>query len=49
MLEGLRRLKERGMKTTIVCTGEDHLPAIKLYEAVGFRVSSHLGTYEKDV
>ncbi len=49
MLEGLRRLKERGMKTTIVCTGEDHLPAIKLYEAVGFCVSSHLGTYEKDV
>ena len=49
MVEGLRRLKERGMKTAIVCTGEDHLPAIKLYEAVGFRVLNHLGIYEKDV
>jgi ribosomal protein S18 acetylase RimI-like enzyme len=49
MLEGLRRMQERGMKSAIVSTGEDNLPAIKLYESIGFRVVNKLGTYEKDV
>ena len=49
MLEGLRRLKQRGMKSAIVSTYEDHLPAIKLYESVGFQVVHRLGTYEKEV
>lgn len=49
MLEGLRRLQERGMMRAIVSAYEDNLAAIKLYESVGFRVVNHLGTYEKDV
>jgi ribosomal protein S18 acetylase RimI-like enzyme len=49
MLEGLRRLQERGMKSAIVSTFEDNTPAIKLYESVGFQVVNRLGTYEKDV
>jgi mycothiol synthase len=49
MVEGLRRLQERGMKSAIVSTYEDHPPAIKLYKSVGFQVINQLGTYEKDV
>jgi mycothiol synthase len=49
MLEGLRRLQGRGMRSAIVSTGEDNQPAIKLYESIGFRVINALGTYEKDV
>jgi len=49
MLEGLRRLKQRGMKSAIVSTFEDHPPAIKLYESVGFQMVHRLGTYEKVV
>ncbi len=49
MLEGLRRLQAGGMKQAIVSTGEDNLPAINLYESIGFRVVNKLGTYEKDV
>jgi GNAT superfamily N-acetyltransferase len=49
MLEGLRRLQERGMKRAIVSTFEDNPAAIKLYESVGFQVINRLGTYEKDV
>jgi mycothiol synthase len=49
MLEGLRRLQERGMKSAIVSTLDDNLPAIKLYESVGFQIVNRLGTYEKDV
>lgn len=49
MLEGLRRLQERGMKSAIVSTFEDHPAAIKLYESAGFQVVNRLGTYEKDV
>lgn len=49
MQEGLRKLQERGMRSAIVSTFEDHPAAIKLYESVGFRVVNRLGTYEKDV
>jgi ribosomal protein S18 acetylase RimI-like enzyme len=49
MLEAFRRLQERGMKSAIVSTSEDNLPAIKLYESAGFRIVNRLGTYEKDV
>ncbi|MGE5124375.1 MAG: GNAT family N-acetyltransferase [Acidobacteriaceae bacterium] len=49
MLEGLRRMKELGMKLAIVSTFEDNPAAIRLYESVGFRVINRLGTYEKDV
>jgi mycothiol synthase len=47
MLEGLRQLQARGMQTAIVCTIENNLPAIKLYESVGFTtVDKHL-TFER--
>jgi len=49
MLEGLRRLKQRGMKSAIVSTYEDHSLAIKLYESIGFQMVHRLGTYEKEV
>jgi len=49
MLEGLTRLQNEGMQTAIVATGEDHLMAIKFYEAVGFQAVQKLGTYEKEV
>jgi ribosomal protein S18 acetylase RimI-like enzyme len=38
LLEGLRRVRERGAELAIVYTGEDRLPARRLYESVGFRV-----------
>ena len=49
MLEGMQRLQARGMNTAIVSTGEYNLPAIKLYEALGFTLVKRLGTYVKDV
>jgi mycothiol synthase len=49
MLEAMRRLQERGMRSAIVSTRDDNLPAIKLYESAGFRIVNRLGTYEKDV
>ncbi len=49
MLEGMRRLKQLGMETAIVSTGEDNLAGIGLYKSVGFQIACMLGTYEKDV
>ena len=49
MLEGLRRLQEKGMQSAIVSTFEDNPAAIKLYESIGFQIVNRLGTYEKDV
>ncbi len=49
MLEGLRRLKERGMQAAIVSSNEDNQAGINLYEAVGFQQANRLGTYEKEV
>jgi ribosomal protein S18 acetylase RimI-like enzyme len=49
MLEALRRLEARGMQQAIVCTGNDNLPAIRLYESVGFRTVNKLGQYKKRV
>lgn len=49
MHEGLRRLKERGMRSAIVSTFEDNPAAIRLYQSLGFQVINRLGTYEKDV
>ena len=47
MLEGLRQLQAQGMQTAIVCTTENNLPAVKLYESVGFTmVDKHL-TFER--
>jgi ribosomal protein S18 acetylase RimI-like enzyme len=49
MLEGIRRLKEDGMRQAIVSTFEDNPAGIKLYVSVGFQIVDQLGTYEKDV
>lgn len=49
MLEGLRRMRDRGMQEAIVCTFEDNPAAIKLYESIGFQIVNKLGTFEKDV
>lgn len=38
LLEGFRRLKERGARIAIVCTNADNAAAVPLYESVGFRV-----------
>jgi ribosomal protein S18 acetylase RimI-like enzyme len=49
MLEGLRRLRERGMQNAILCTSRDNLPAVRLYESVGFaNTDTHL-TFEKNI
>ena len=49
MLEGLRRLQERGMQTAMLCTNENNLPAVKLYESVGFTVAEIHLTFEKNI
>jgi ribosomal protein S18 acetylase RimI-like enzyme len=49
VMEGMRRMKDRGMDQAIVSTNEDNTTAINFYESLGFRIASRLGTYEKDV
>jgi ribosomal protein S18 acetylase RimI-like enzyme len=49
MLEGLRRMKVRGMESAIVCAEDDNVAAIKLYESIGFRVANKLCMFVKDV
>ena len=47
VLEGLRRMKARGARTALVVFEGDNAPAKRLYESVGFRVSSTIYTYTK--
>ncbi len=47
MLEALDRLQRMGMRQAIVTTGENNLPAVRLYEAVGFRLAQHLLFYKQ--
>ena len=47
MLEALRRLKDRGMISAVLCTNVDNTPAIKLYESVGFCTLDIHQTYQK--
>lgn len=49
MLEGLRRLQHRGMQTAILCTNRDNLPAVRLYESVGFSIADTHLTFEKNI
>jgi ribosomal protein S18 acetylase RimI-like enzyme len=46
MLDALERLQRLGMRQAIVATGEDNQPAIKLYESVGFCITSRLLYYK---
>jgi mycothiol synthase len=49
MLAGLRYMQAHGMGQAILSTDEDNTSAIRLYEALGFKIVARLGTYEKDV
>jgi ribosomal protein S18 acetylase RimI-like enzyme len=49
MHEALRRLQACGMRQAIVSTSLDNLPAIKLYEAVGFQVIDQLDMVERQL
>ena len=49
MLEALARLQRLGMRQAIVTTGEDNLPAIKLYESVGFHLTNRLLYYKQKI
>lgn len=44
---GLQQMQAKGMKTALVRTGVDNLPAIGLYEAVGYEVVDHLHWWHK--
>ena len=47
LLEGLRRLKARGMDRVCVSTQVSNTPARGLYESVGFRVVNKMLDYVK--
>jgi ribosomal protein S18 acetylase RimI-like enzyme len=47
MLEGLRRMEERGARMALVFFKGDNAPARRLYESVGFRVRSTIYDYTK--
>ena len=49
VVEGLRRLKARGMKQAIVCAEHDNPAARKLYESAGFRAIHKLHTFKKSI
>lgn len=49
VVEGLRRLKARGMKQAIVCAEHDNPAARKLYESAGFRAIHKLHTFKKPI
>jgi ribosomal protein S18 acetylase RimI-like enzyme len=47
LLEGLRRLRDRGATLAIVYTPESSEPARRLYESVGFRVVNRWNYWER--
>ncbi len=47
LLEGLRRLKARGMARVCVSTGVSNTPARRLYESVGFKIVNKYLDYVK--
>jgi mycothiol synthase len=49
MVEGLRRLQAWGMTKAMVGTGAKNVPAIRLYEDVGFYTETHLLTYARAI
>lgn len=49
VLEGLRRMRARGLARAIVCSEADNPGAVALYEACGFRAVNRLLLYEKPI
>jgi GNAT superfamily N-acetyltransferase len=49
VVEGLRRLKDQGMRQAIVCAEHDNPAARKLYKSAGFRAIHKLHTFEKPI
>jgi len=47
LLEGLRRMKARGMERACVSTGVSNTPARNLYEAIGFKIVNKYLDYVK--
>ena len=47
MREALERLRQRGMAQAILTTPQDNLPAVQLYQSVGFRIDGYLLSYKK--
>jgi mycothiol synthase len=47
LLEGLRRLKAHGMDRVCVSTGVSNIPAIRLYESIGFEIVNQYLDYVK--
>ena len=47
LIECLRRMQARGMDRACVSTGEDNVPARRLYESVGFRVVNSYLTHSR--
>jgi len=47
LLEGLRRMLARGMDRVCISTGVSNVPALRLYESVGFRIVNKYLDYVK--
>ena len=47
ILEGLRRMRTRGMDRACVSTGVSNYPARRLYESIGFEIMNEYLDYEK--
>jgi ribosomal protein S18 acetylase RimI-like enzyme len=48
IFEALGRLQAEGMLEADLCTNHTNLPAIRLYESIGFRKNKRLLTYKKE-
>jgi len=47
LLEGLRRMQARGMDRVCISTGDSNMPAIRLYESIGFKIVNKYLEYVK--
>lgn len=47
LLESLRRLKARKMERVCISTGVNNIPALELYQSIGFEICNHYLDYEK--
>ena len=49
LLEGLRQMQARGMRRACVSTGVSNVPAIRLYQSVGFEIVNQYLDYVRAV